>query len=88
MIIGGDLTENGVPFQRIKENILQLKKLGPVFFVWGNNDYEVDVPLLDAMLLHLGVKVLVNSSVLFESETGDRIFLVGVDDLSTKRDRS
>jgi uncharacterized protein len=85
VIIGGDLTESGVPFQRIKENILQLKKLGTVFFVWGNNDYEVNEPQLDAMLLHLDVKVLVNSSVLFESETGDRIFLVGVDDLSTKR---
>lgn len=85
VIIGGDLTESGVPFQRIKENILKLKKLGPVFFVWGNNDHEVNEPQLDAMLLHLGVKVLVNSSVLFESEAGDRLFLVGVDDLSTNR---
>ena len=42
---------------------------------------KLDEPQLDAMLLNLDVKVLVNSSVLFESETGDRIFLVGVDDL-------
>ncbi len=51
MIIGGDLTESGVPFQRIKENILKLKKLGPIFFVWGNNHHEVNEPQLDAMLL-------------------------------------
>lgn len=85
VIIGGDLTEKGVPFQQVKENILKLKKLGTVFFVWGNNDHEVNEPQLDAMLLHLGVKILVNSSVLFESEAGDRIFLVGVDDMSTHR---
>ena len=85
VIIGGDLTEKGVPFQRIKENIQQLKKLGTVFFVWGNNDHEVNAPQMDAMLLHLDVKVLVNSSVLFESKTGDSIYLVGVDDLSTNR---
>ena len=42
VIIGGDLAESGVPLQRIKENILKLKKLGPIFFVWGNNDHEVD----------------------------------------------
>ena len=56
VIIGGDLTEKGVPFQQVKENILKLKKLGTVFFVWGNNDHEVNEPQLDAMLLHLGVK--------------------------------
>lgn len=82
VIIGGDLAEKGVPLERVKENILKLKKLGPVVFVWGNNDYELDVPLLDAMLLNLGIKALVNSSVLFESEEADRLYILGVDDLS------
>ena len=44
VIIGGDLLEKGVPMERVKENIKKLKKLGPILFVWGNNDYEVDVP--------------------------------------------
>jgi uncharacterized protein len=86
VIIGGDLAEKGVPLERVKENILKLKKLGPVLFVWGNNDYELDVPLLDAMLLNLGVKVLVNSSVLFESGESDRLYILGIDDLHTYRE--
>src|SRR3954447_7660061 len=40
VVIGGDLTEKKVPFERVKKNLEKLKKLGPVYFVWGNNDYE------------------------------------------------
>lgn len=85
VIIGGDLTEKGVPFERVQENLQALKVLGPVIFVWGNNDYEVEVPLLDAMLLNQGVKVLTNSSVRFESEAGEPLFIIGLDDISTNR---
>lgn len=86
VIIGGDLLEKGVPLDYVEKNIRQLKKLGPVFFVWGNNDYEVDILRLDALLLNLGVNTLANSSVLFESEAGDRLYIVGVDDLAKERD--
>ena len=85
VIIGGDITEKGVPLDRVKENILLLKKLGPVIFVWGNNDYEMDVPLLNSLFTSLDVKVLVNRSLFFESEQGERFFILGVDDLSTNR---
>lgn len=87
VIIGGDLTERGVPFERVKKNLLTLKTLGPVYFVWGNNDYEVDFHELDVLLLNCGVKILDNTAVSFESEMGDRIFLLGVDDMNHKRDR-
>jgi predicted MPP superfamily phosphohydrolase len=86
VIVGGDLLEKGVPLENVENNIQQLKRLGPVFFVWGNNDYEVDILRLDALLLNLGVNTLANSSVLFESETGDRLYIVGVDDLAKGRD--
>jgi predicted MPP superfamily phosphohydrolase len=85
VIIGGDLMEKGVPFERVKGNLLKLKTLGPVFFVWGNNDYEVEVPLLDAMLLNLGIKQLVDSSMLFESVEGERISIIGLDVLRKER---
>ncbi|OIK15547.1 metallophosphoesterase [Bacillus sp. MUM 116] len=87
VIIGGDLTEKGVPFSKVKENLQKLKHLGPVYFVWGNNDYEVDYHELDALLLDLGVKVLDNTAVTFESGEGDKLCLLGVDDLSQERDR-
>lgn len=85
VIIGGDLMEKGVPFTRVQENLKLLKSLGPVFFVWGNNDYEVEAQLLDAMLLRLGVKVLLNSAVTFESKEGEFLHLLGLDDISTNR---
>jgi uncharacterized protein len=87
VIIGGDLTEKGVPFDRIKSNIELLKELGPVYFVWGNNDYEVDYHELDALLLRNGVKILDNTAVKFESLSGEQLVLLGIDDMNEKRDR-
>lgn len=86
VIIGGDLTEKNVPFEQVAENIKQLKKLGLVFFVWGNNDYEVEHHELDSLLLQHGVKILDNKSYLFESESGDKMELLGVDDMVHERD--
>jgi uncharacterized protein len=87
VIIGGDLLEKGVDFQRVKHNLALLRQLGPLYFVWGNNDYEVDYHELDALLLDHGVKILDNTAVSFESETGEVMVLLGVDDLQLKRDR-
>ena len=86
VVIGGDLLEKGVPFERVRHNILQLKLLGPVYFVWGNNDYEVEFRKLDAILLDLGVKILDNTAVTFESMNGDQLILLGVDDVNRERD--
>ncbi|WP_313798461.1 metallophosphoesterase [Cytobacillus sp.] len=87
VIIGGDLVEKGVPFERVKDNLLKLKTLGDVLFVWGNNDYEVDYRYLDALLLDCGVKILDNTAAFFESEEGERLIFMGIDDISLKRDR-
>lgn len=87
VIIGGDLTEKGVSFNKVKTNILKLKRIAPVFFVWGNNDYEVEPHLLDTILLDCGVKVLANTAVKFESNSGDLFNLLGIDDLAEERDR-
>ncbi len=87
VVIGGDLTEKGVPFQRVKANILKLTKIAPVYFVWGNNDHEVDIQLLESILLKCGVKILANSAEKYESQTGDFFHLLGVDDIAKNRER-
>jgi uncharacterized protein len=87
VIIGGDLTEKNVSMEQVKKNLTKLKSLGPVYFVWGNNDYETDFRMLDAIFLDSGVKVLDNTAVTFESETGDKLCLLGIDDLNQERDR-
>ncbi|RAK22191.1 putative MPP superfamily phosphohydrolase [Anoxybacillus vitaminiphilus] len=87
VIIGGDLTEKGVPFARVAKNIRRLKEIGPIYFVWGNNDYEADFRQLDSFLTEEGVKTLDNTAVIFESEEGEKIALLGVDDMSKNRAR-
>lgn len=87
VIIGGDLTEKGVPVERVRNNLAKLRSLGPVYFVCGNNDYEDDEHQLTVILQECGVKVLNNTAVIFESEKGEKISLLGVDDLSQNRDR-
>ena len=79
VLIGGDLTEKGVPLERVKKNLQKLKRLGPVHFIWGNNDYEADVRELDALLMEMGVKVLADEGVLFETNDGGIINLLGID---------
>ncbi|MCA1054671.1 metallophosphoesterase family protein [Rossellomorea aquimaris] len=84
VVIGGDLTEKTVPMSRVEENIEKLTGIGSVYFIWGNNDYEVNTEELKGLLLKMGVKEIVNDSVPYDFE-GGRINLVGVDDASTQR---
>ncbi|WP_243296863.1 metallophosphoesterase [Bacillus litorisediminis] len=87
VVIGGDLAEQGVSFQQVEKNIKELKRLGPVYFVWGNNDYEVDYQILDALLLHLGVIILDNRAIQLEFEDGGKVLMLGVDDMNGRKDR-
>ncbi|WP_340141706.1 metallophosphoesterase [Priestia sp. D3YE.R1] len=82
VIIGGDLLEEGVPLLRARQNIQKLKTLGPVYFVWGNNDYEVSQMQLKQMLKDEGVIALKNEHVIAVSKHGTTCNFAGVDDLS------
>ncbi|WP_176167378.1 metallophosphoesterase [Mesobacillus jeotgali] len=87
VIIGGDLAEKGVPLERVSANIEKLKTIAPVFFVWGNNDYEFNSHELDSLLYHSGIKVLDNTAVKFESAAGDVLYLLGIDDFGLGKSR-
>lgn len=86
VVIGGDIMEKGVPFQRVEENLDRLLKIGPVYFIWGNNDYEDDYHKLDVLLREKGVVVLDNTAVRLEAG-GESLVLLGVDDYGLERDR-
>ncbi len=86
VVIGGDLTEKGVPYNRVKQNLMKLKQIGPVYFVWGNNDYETNIQELKSLFRELEIKELVNEAVTFHSDGGG-ISLLGIDDLNQGRDR-
>ncbi|GKV67928.1 hypothetical protein NCCP2716_04260 [Sporosarcina sp. NCCP-2716] len=63
VIIGGDLAEKGVPEQRVQRNVERLAGLGPVFYIWGNNDREIGEERIRAIIAESGGKVLDNESV-------------------------
>ncbi|WP_260445627.1 metallophosphoesterase [Metabacillus elymi] len=87
VVIGGDLTEAGVPFQKVEKNLNVLKKIAPIYFVLGNNDYEVGKDKLEYLLTKHGVTILNNSSATITSNTGEKLILLGVEDMSEDRDR-
>ncbi|UFT97649.1 metallophosphoesterase [Radiobacillus kanasensis] len=63
IIIGGDLVEKRVPFIRLRENLRRLRTLkAPIYFVWGNNDYEVDQDHFKQVLAEENVRFLCNNS--------------------------
>lgn len=82
IIIGGDLVEKGVPLERVAENIKTLTARAPVYFVWGNNDREVDETSLRKIFDHYGVNVLDDRSVPLFGH--DRLKLVGFDHFAYK----
>ena len=87
VVVGGDLLEKGVPLEQVEKNIIRLKSIGPVYFVWGNNDYETDIHVFKALLERHGTVILDNTAVVFESAAGERFALLGVNDAGKKRDR-
>ncbi|MFG6494352.1 metallophosphoesterase [Fictibacillus sp. UD] len=81
VIIGGDLVEKGVPMKRVEDNIKLLSKLGPVFFVWGNNDYDVEPAQLADTIVKQGARILDNTSFSIK-KNNEKIELVGINDIS------
>ncbi|MGB6408624.1 MAG: metallophosphoesterase [Planococcus donghaensis] len=84
IVIGGDLVEKGVPLERVAENIKNLRSHAPVYFVWGNNDREVNEDALRKIFNQYGVIVLDDKSVpLFGNP---QLKLVGIDHFAYKPD--
>jgi uncharacterized protein len=86
VIIGGDLAEKGVKLGKVKENLLKLKQIAPIYFVWGNNDYELEEAAFRGLLLEMGIKILENCTCHFQTAKGDKLALMGLDFMSTDED--
>ncbi|CAM5181278.1 putative MPP superfamily phosphohydrolase OS=Ureibacillus acetophenoni OX=614649 GN=SAMN05877842_103350 PE=4 SV=1 [Ureibacillus acetophenoni] len=75
VIIGGDFADKRTPIYRIYNNIKVLKSLGPIYFVWGNNDREVGESRLRKIFEETDVQIIENESVLLN----ENVRLAGVD---------
>ncbi|KKB37945.1 Phosphoesterase [Bacillus thermotolerans] len=82
IIIGGDLGEQGVPLQRIDYNLGLLGETAPVFFVWGNNDYELPEDKLRQLFKKHKILPLRNESYPLIPDSEPPVYLMGVDDFS------
>lgn len=81
VIIAGDLTEKGVPLSRVQENVIILRKIAPVVFTWGNNDYEVNQEKFQELLKKSGV-ILLKNEIFYMNH--NNIALIGLDDVTTQ----
>lgn len=86
VIIGGDLLEKGVKLEKTRENLRKLKRIGPVYFVWGNNDYEIDRDVLEDLLIEEEIILLDNKAINFPSSNGESWSLIGIEDYSLEYD--
>ncbi|QPC46726.1 metallophosphoesterase [Mangrovibacillus cuniculi] len=85
VIIGGDFRDNRTPNWKIEENLKRLSRFGPIYFIWGNNDYEGDVETFKKLLEKWKVIVVGNEVVLI-SYNGSFIQLAAIEDMSMKKD--
>jgi predicted MPP superfamily phosphohydrolase len=87
IVIGGDLTEHGVPFSRVDENLEKLGRFGvPILFVWGNHDLYVDRARLLELFNKHRVVVLENDAYILRRDRSVLNF-IGVGDTSNNMDR-
>lgn len=82
VIIGGDFCDKRVSMNRIQHNTALLQSLGPVYFVWGNNDREVAEEALRQFFANVGVEIIENNAQLLRGK--NRIWLSAINDTSTK----
>jgi len=82
VIIGGDLAEKGVRLNQVKENLERLNQIGPIYFVWGNNDYEINTVEIRALMHRLGVTILENTALSLKGYKQSQVALLGVDDFT------
>ncbi|QKS71063.1 metallophosphoesterase family protein [Paenalkalicoccus suaedae] len=79
VFLAGDLAEKGVHKEQIVRNLQVLNQVAPVYFVWGNNDYEVAEEIHEALKETNSVE-LTNRSVKLGSFT-----LAGIGDLTSNK---
>ena len=86
VIIGGDFCDKRTPIERIYDNIQVLQKLGPVYFVWGNNDREIGEQKLRQIFKETNVIIIENDAALLP-DLNNRCWLSAIDDTSSRNVR-
>ncbi|MER1985457.1 MAG: metallophosphoesterase family protein [Solibacillus sp.] len=64
VIIGGDFVDRRTSTETLLKNLQILKTLGPIYFVWGNNDRELPEEELLSIFREAHVTVIENEAIL------------------------
>ncbi|GGG17344.1 metallophosphoesterase [Lysinibacillus alkalisoli] len=81
VIIGGDFCDKRTPIQLVERNLQTLATLGKIYYVWGNNDREIEEAQLRALFKKYHVTVLENESVMLQ----EKLWLCAIEDTSTRK---
>lgn len=83
VIIGGDFADKRTPIKRIYHNIWLLQKLGPIYFIWGNNDREVGEDKLRKIFNETNVTIIENDAKMIPT-LHNHFWLSAIDDTTTE----
>lgn len=78
VLVGGDLTERGVPLDRVRSNMELLASVAPVYAVHGNHDYRADTEQLDRAVKESGARLLADENTPLR-RGGETLWLTGID---------
>lgn len=73
VIIGGDFVDRRTTEETVLHNLRLMKKLGPTYFVWGNNDVEYGIEKLRQLFEQHEITILENASIELASKNNVRI---------------
>ncbi|QCT02534.1 metallophosphoesterase [Paenibacillus algicola] len=76
VLIGGDLTEKGVPLSRVEHNLKILSSHSQAYAVLGNHDLNAGAVKVKELLRSAGVRLLKDETLVLE-KGGDHIALTG-----------
>lgn len=80
VIIGGDFCDKRTPLTKVEKNIKRLAACGKVYFVWGNNDRELEEAQLRALYQRCGVTIVENNAI----PLTDKLWLSAIEDTSSR----
>jgi hypothetical protein len=87
VIIAGNITRYHSKLEKLGQSIQALSEIGPVHYIWNDQDYNGKFREMNAFLLENRVTILENTATNFETSDGSRFSLIGLDDVKGQRDQ-
>lgn len=84
ILLGGDITEKGVPWSRVRRNLEMLCRIAPVYAVLGNHDLMAGSQSVEELINDTGA-ILLKDKTLMLNNNGESIALSGIMQPATRK---